>query len=97
MNVPEMHIYLLENAIPYRISTPCQVPLHFQYEADRTIVKLMKACVIIKVDGPEPWCAPAFFVPKAEGVSVRMVTDFTHINKYVIRLVHLFPSVQDIV
>ena len=48
------------------------------------------------VDGPEPWCAPAFFVPMGDGISVRMVTDFTHINRFVIRPVHPFPSVQDI-
>ena len=81
MNVPDMHIYLSENAIPYRISTPHQVPLRFQEEADQTIVKLMKAGVIVKVDGPEPCCAPAFFVPKADGVSVRMVTDFTDASR----------------
>ena len=53
--------------------------------------------MIIRVDGPEPWCAPAFFVPKGDGVSVSMVTKFTHINRFVIRPVHPFPSVQDIV
>ena len=36
-------------------------------------------------------------MPKADGISVRMVTDFTKINKFVIRPVHPFPSVQDIV
>ena len=97
MNVPPVHIYLTENAVPYRISTPRQVPLRFQNEADATILKLLKAGVIIRVDGPEPWCAPAFFVPKGDGISVRMVTDFTHINRFVIRPVHPFPSVQDIV
>ena len=53
--------------------------------------------VIVRVDGTEPWCAPAFFVPKGDGISVRMVTDFTRINRCVIRPVHPFPLVQDIV
>ena len=97
MDVPPVHIYLTENAVPYRISAPRQVPLRFQNEADATILKLLKAGVIIRVDGPEPWCAPAFFVPKGDGISVRMVTDFTHINRFVIRPVYPFPSVQDIV
>ena len=97
MNVPDMHIYLCENAVPYRISTPRQVPLHFQEEAERTILKLLEAGVIIRVEGPELWCAPAFFVPKADGISVRMVTEFKSIKKFVIRSVHPFPSVQDIV
>ena len=79
MKVPPVHIYLMENAVPYRISTPRQVPLRFQDEANSTVLKLLKAGVIIRVYGPEPWCAPAFFVLKGDGISVRMVTDFTHI------------------
>ena len=97
MNVPEMHIYLMENNVPFRISTPRQVPLRFQEEADATILRLLEAGVIIRVDGPEPWCAPAFFVPKPGGIKVRLVTDFTGINRFVIRPIHPFPSVQDIV
>ena len=40
---------------------------------------------------------PAFFVPKPDGVKVRLVTDYTKLNKYVKRPVHPFPSVHDIV
>ena len=63
MDVPPVHIY-------YRISSPRQVPLRFQNEADARILKLLKAGVIIRVDGPEPWCAPMFFVPKGDGIVV---------------------------
>ena len=42
-------------------------------------------------------CSPAFFVPKADGKNVRMVTDFTQLNFHVERPVHPFPSVDDIV
>ena len=37
MNVPDMHIYLSDIDVPYRISTPCQVPLRFLEEAERTM------------------------------------------------------------
>ena len=30
MDVPPVHIYLTENAVPYRISTTPQVPLRFR-------------------------------------------------------------------
>ena len=95
--MPEMHIYLTENEIRYRISMLRQVPLRFQDEADQTILKLLKGDVILRVDGPESWCAPAFFVPKADSVNARIVTYFTHINRFVIRPVHPFPFVQYIV
>ena len=53
--------------------------------------------VIVKVSKPTTWCAPIFFVPKPDGVRVRMVTDFTALNEYVQRRVHPFPSVGEIV
>lgn len=68
MNMPKMHIYFAENGVPHRISTPWQVTLRFQDEADSTFLKLLKSGVIVQVDGTEPLCAPAFFVPKADGV-----------------------------
>ena len=40
-------------------------------------------CVITPVNEPTTWGSPAFFVPKADGKRVRLVTDFTALNKYV--------------
>ena len=63
MNVPDMHIYLSENAIPYRISTPRQVPLRFQEEAEKTILKLLEAGVIVRVEGT--LVCPSFLCAKS--------------------------------
>ena len=41
------------------------------------------------------WRTPGFFVAKSDG-RVRLVTDFTHLNRYVNRQVHPFPSTRDI-
>ena len=49
------------------------------------------------VDSPTEWCSPAFFVPKGDGKRVRLVTDYTKLNKFVVRPVHPFPSVADII
>ena len=47
----------------------------------------------MRVEGPEPWCAPDFFVPKADGISVRMVTDFTKIKKIILdQYIHFHRS-----
>ena len=43
------------------------------------------------------WCSLAFFVPKGDGKLVRWVTDYTKLNKFVVRPVHPFPSVSDII
>ena len=96
MNVPKMKIVLSENAVPFRVSTARQVPLCFQEAADKTVDDLVRSKVIIREDDPQDWCALGFFIPKPDEIKVRMVTDYSKINKFVKRPVHPFPSVEDI-
>ena len=97
MNVPKMLIHLTEHYTPYRISTARQVPLRFTTSAEKVVSDLINARAIAPVSEPTEWCAPAFFVPKADGEKVRLVTDYTKLNKFVKRPVHPFPSVKEIV
>ena len=57
----------------------------------------MENGIIVRCDEPTDWCSPGFFVPKSDGSSVRLVTDYTKLNSFVQRPVHPFPSVSDIV
>ena len=41
------------------------------------------------------WCAPGFFVAK-KNVDLRLVVDFTSLNKYIKQPIHTFPSTQEI-
>ena len=75
MNVPKMSIHLTENYVPYRISTVRQVPLRSTDPAEKVVSDLINARVIMPVSKPTEWCAPGFFVPKADGKKVRLVTD----------------------
>ena len=59
--------------------------------------KLIKDGIIEEVhDQTTEWVSPAFFVPKPNG-KLRLVTDFTHLNKAIKRPVHPFPSAREIV
>ena len=42
------------------------------------------------------WCSPMSFVPKPNG-DVKPVVDLVHLNKFVEKPVHLFPSPKDII
>ena len=97
MKAPPMKIHLKDNAKPFRISTARQVPLRFKEESDKEVQSYIEKGVIVKVTEPTNWCAPGFFVPKPDGVRVRMVTDFTALNEFVDRPVHPFPSVGEVV
>ena len=56
----------------------------------------MTSKVIVPVNTTTDWCSPAFFVPKADMIRVRLVTDYTHLNKFVKRPVHPFPCTAEI-
>ena len=83
MNVPEIKIHLTDPYVSYRVSTVRQVPLRFQTMAEQIVEDLVKARVIEPESDPTEWCAPAFFVPKGDGLRVRLVTDYTKLNRYV--------------
>ena len=80
---------------PFRISTARQIPLHWREKAEKIIKKLIDGKVITPQDEPTEWCAPGFFVAKKNG-DIRLVIDYTKLNKYVQRPVHTFPSTQEI-
>ena len=72
------------------------MPLHFQEATASEIAKHIASGIIIRCDEPTDWCSPAFFVPIGDGKRVRLVTDYTMLNQYVVCPVHPFPYVSDI-
>ena len=97
MCAEKMKIFLKENAVPYRVSALRPIPLRFQEPANSEIARYAESGIITPCDEPTDWCSPAFFVPKGDGKRVRLVTDYTRLNKFVVRPVHPFPLVSDIV
>ena len=93
-----MKIDLVDNVeiTPSYISSPRPVPLHHRESADKVIQKLIDSKVIQPVSWPTKWCSPAHFVPKAGTTEVRLVTDFTRLNRFVRRPVHPFQTGAEI-
>ena len=81
-----MKIYLKDNCVPYRVSAPRPIPLRFQEPANAEISKYIASGIIATCDKPTEWCSPAFFVPKGDGKCIRFVTDYTKLNRFVVRL-----------
>ena len=57
----------------------------------KTIAELIDRKVIAPVDEPTTWCT------QSRLKRVRLVTDFTALNKFVRRPTHPFPSTQEII
>ena len=60
------------------------------------VQKFVREKVLTTQEEPTDWCAPGFFVVKKNG-DLRLVVYYTHLNKYVQRPVHTFPSAQEII
>ena len=73
------------------------VPLNYLKSAYDLIQKHIAEGIITPVDRPTKFCARAMFMPKADGVSLRMVTDFRGLNKIIQRPVWPFNSTENII
>ena len=93
-----MHIKLKDGPIkPLHVNTPRKTPYAFQDKAKAKLDQLVDLKIMEKVDDvSSEWCSPMSFVPKADG-DVRPVVDLVHLNKYVERPVHPFPTPKDII
>ena len=90
-----MLINLKDNAKPLKVMAARRVPKRYKEPAEAAIEDLIEKGVLQRVSEVTDWCSPGFFVAKSDG-RVRLVTDFTHLNRYVNRPVHPFPSTRDI-
>ena len=88
-----MSIKQQADAVPIFVTTARRVPKHYEPESKKTITELIER----KVKEPTTWCSPAFFVPKADGKRVRLVTDFTALNRFAQHPTHPFPSTREII
>ena len=80
---------------PLHVSIARPMPIHMKEEADKTLQKYISEGVIVPVSHPTSWLSPAFWVAKGDGKSVRLVTDFSYINKYIQRNTQPFASAAD--
>ena len=55
--------------------------MRYEKEANRTIKELVERGVITPVNETSDWFSPAFFIPKVDKIRVRLVTDYTELNK----------------
>ncbi|XP_064100793.1 uncharacterized protein LOC135211412 [Macrobrachium nipponense] len=88
---PPMKIHLKEDAVPFAIHTPRQIPYAF-CEPVKNELDSMVQQGIIKPCGDEPleWCHPLVVVPKAKGV--RIMVDLTKLNAQISRPPHPSPT-----
>ena len=81
---------------PTRTYTARKVPVHYEEQGKQMIAKMLEDGIIEKADYPTDWVSPSFFVPKPMG-KIRFVTDFSALNRALLRPGHPFPSPRDLI
>uniref|UniRef100_A0A669BXN3 Gypsy retrotransposon integrase-like protein 1 n=1 Tax=Oreochromis niloticus TaxID=8128 RepID=A0A669BXN3_ORENI len=89
----EYNIVLKPGAQPFSLSTPRRISLPLLPKVKEELNRMEQQGVISKVEEPTDWCAPMVVVPKRTG-KVRICSDLTELNKYVMREKHPLPSVE---
>ena len=95
-----MKIHLKTSMItPMKILATWKVLLHWEEPTHWVIDKALADGIITKVEGPTNWISPAFFMDKnvPGEICLRLVMDFTSLNKYLLQPIHPFPSSQEII
>jgi len=95
MEGPPVHIHLKSDIVPKKTYTARNIPLAYRQPAEEELQRLQKSGIIAPVTMPTEWCSPAIFIRKPNG-SIRLVSDFRALNKFVSRPVHPFPTPSDI-
>ncbi|XP_067945085.1 uncharacterized protein [Watersipora subatra] len=91
----EYSITLDENAKPFALHVPRPIPFPLRQKANIALEKMVEDGVIVAIEEPTQWVAPMVVVPKPGQDKVRICTDFTELNKYVLREVHPMATVEE--
>ena len=88
----EYDIKLPQEATPYAIAVPRQVPILLRNETERELLQRMeRSGVISRVEDPAEWCALMVVTPKSSG-KVRVCVDLIKLSQFVQRENHPLPT-----
>ena len=82
MKGQEYDIKLTENATPFPINVPRQVPIHLHQKTALELQRMERNNVISRIDEPTKWCAAMIITPKSNEKG-RVCVDHTQLNRYV--------------
>lgn len=89
----ECSIKLNKNTEPVAMHTPRREPLLLLEAVRKELNEMIQRGIITEVNKVTEWCSPMVVVRKQKGI--RICTDFTELNKYVIRERYLLATVEE--
>ncbi|XP_056151372.1 uncharacterized protein K02A2.6-like [Lampris incognitus] len=90
----EYRIKLKEEAKPYALSLTRRVPLPLHDKVKEELQRMEDMGVIMPTEEATDWCAGMVVAPKPKG-KIRICSDMTHLNEYIVRERHILPAVDE--
>ena len=93
---PPIEIHVAPDATPSAVPVPTKVPLHWQEQVERDIIRDESLGVIERVPHGEPskWCH-RMVITRKEDCSPRRTVDLSLLNKHCVREVHTNKSLGE--
>lgn len=90
-----VRIHLTDDAVPFTIHTPCQIPFAFRDKVKEELNSLVDQGIIIKPAGDKPseWCYPLVVVAK-NNAELHHTVDLTKLNNQVSLPTHPSPTLK---
>lgn len=92
-----MKIILTDDAVPYALTAPRNIPFAWREKIKSQLDEMVAKNIIEVVTEPTSWCHPMVPVPKRNSSEVRVCVDLTRLNKYVKRGPHPVITALDAV
>ena len=93
MKGPPMEIRLKEEAKPVACHIPRKIPYALEGLVKKELDEMVKKGLLVPVDDPTDWCSPFLAGVKPTG-DIRLMVDYSPVNRYVKRPVHPFPAAR---
>ena len=94
-NFPNVHRLHVDPHVPPHIDAPRRTPIAMQDKIKQELDSMVKQDVIRKIEEPTEWVSSLTCVTKRDG-SLRVCLDPRHLNKALIRPVHMMKTVPEI-
>ena len=87
MKMEPVKIQMKEDGKKYHkpATTAREVPIFYKHKAKEMIKNMIEEGIIEEVTKPTEYCSRATFLPKSDGQSLRLVTDYRTINRMILR------------
>ena len=97
MKGDEFRIQLTPDAAPFSVRACRRVPVPILGKLKKELDQMEAQGIIRKITEPTQWCAPIVIVPKKQSDEIRVCTDFSRLNQFIVRERYFSPTPSELI